>query len=413
MLDYYVRDRKRLAVMERNPLAPFLKEAAERYRAEGYDYKYAQRVLGYAASFGNWLRTRHVPLDRITEEHVKGFVHWIVPRPPEKFIHTRRRTLAAANFVLALIRAKHPMVLAESPAQAEVGRYVEHLRRNRGLAEGTLEHHQRNLKQFLTFCFKQQRVDYSAITAAGIHAYVDGLPQGFRNSRRRNTCTALHGYFRFLQLQGVATGHLQAAVPAVRSPRAALSPKWLTSADADQLLRFINRSRASGRRNYAAILCMIDLGLRVGDVARLSLDDIDWRQGTVRVANHKRARPYRLPLPQRLGQALTDYLAKGRPSSQRREVFLCHAHPRGTPVTAAALKRMVGRAWELAGLDKRFSGTHILRHSLATRMKQEGVSLKLIADVLGHHSVQSTTLYAQVDLPALRTVAQPWPEEQS
>jgi integrase/recombinase XerD len=74
---------------------------------------------------------------------------------------------------------------------------------------------------------------------------------------------------------------------------------------------------------------------------------------------------------------------------------------------------MVGRAWERAGFDKRFSGTHILRHTVATRMKQEGVSLKFIADVLGHHSVQTTTLYAQVDLPALRTVAQPWPEEQS
>jgi site-specific recombinase XerD len=74
---------------------------------------------------------------------------------------------------------------------------------------------------------------------------------------------------------------------------------------------------------------------------------------------------------------------------------------------------MVARAWKSAGLDKRFSGTHILRHTVATRMKQEGVSLKFIGDVLGHHSLQTTTLYAQVDLPALRTVAQPWPEEQS
>jgi site-specific recombinase XerD len=158
---------------------------------------------------------------------------------------------------------------------------------------------------------------------------------------------------------------------------------------------------------------MAELGLRVGDVARLALDDIDWREGMVRVPNHKRGRPYQLPLPRRLGQALADYLVKGRPSSQRQAVFLCHAHPRGTPVTAGALKRAVQRAWQRSGLDKRFSGTHVLRHSVATRMKQEGVSLKFIADVLGHDSVQTTTLYAQVDLPVLRKVAQPWPEEQS
>jgi integrase/recombinase XerD len=413
MLDYYFRDRKRLAVMERNPLAPFLEKAADRYHAEGYVYKYTQLALRYASDFGNWLQTHRVPLDRITEEHVNGFLHWFVPRPPEKFTYKRRRALAAANFVLALIRAKHPMMLVQSPAQAEASRYAEHLRRNRGLSEGTLKHHQRNLEQFLTSCFKQECVDCSAITATRIYAYVDRLPQGLSNSRRRGTCTALRGYFRFLQLQGVATGHLQVAVPKVRSPRTALSPKWLTSADANRLLGVIDRSRATGNRNFAAILCMIDLGLRVGDVARLSLDDIDWSEGTVRVANHKRARPYRLPLPKRLGQTLADYLAKGRPSSQRREVFLCHSHPRGTPVTAATLKRVVQLAWQRAGLDKRFSGTHVLRHSAATRMKQEGIRLKSIADVLGHHSLQTTTLYAQVDLPALRTVAQTWPEVQT
>lgn len=412
MLDYYFRRRKRLAALKRNPLAPFLEEAADRYHAEGYVHKYAQEALGRAASFGEWLRTRRVPLDRIGEEHVDGFLHWFVPGLSEKSTHKKRLTLAATRSVLALIRARYPMTLVPSPVQAEVGRYLEHLRRNRGLAESTLEAYRLYLEQFLTFCFKQGSIDYSAITAAGIHAYVDGLPHSICNSRRRWTCGALRGYFRFLQLQGIATGHLQAAVPTVRRPRAALSPKWLTSADVDRLLRFIDRSRATGRRIYAAILCMSDLGLRVGDLPRLSLDDIDWREGTVRVPNGKRGRPYRLPLPRRLGEALADYLANGRPSSQRREVFLRHAHLRGTPVTAATLKAEVRRAWQRAGLYERFSGTHVLRHTAATRMKQEGVSLKFIADVLGHDSVQTTTLYAQVDLPALRAVAQPWPEEQ-
>ena len=413
MLEHYFRGRKKVAAMRRNLLAPFLEEAASRYREEGYLFEYARRSLTTAASFGVWLRKRRVPLDRITSEHVDGFLQTFIPRPPEKFRCRRKVALAAARFVLALIRAQHPKVEVQTPAQAELGRYVEHLRHNRGLAEGTIENHHRYLEQFLTSCFDQRPVDYSAITAACSHAYVEGLPRSLSNSRRHGTCVALRGYFRFLRLQGVATGYLQSVVPKVRRPRAALSPKWLTSADTNRLLGVIDRSRTTGKRDYAAILCMIELGLRVGDVARLSLDDIDWGEGTMRVANHKRARPYRLPLPHRLGQALADYLVKGRPSSRRREVFLCHAHPRGTPVTVAALKRMVARAWKSAGLDKRFSGTHILRHTVATRMKQEGVSLKFIGDVLGHHSLQTTTLYAQVDLPALRTVAQPWPEEQS
>jgi site-specific recombinase XerD len=412
MLEHYFRRRKRLAEVKRNLLAPFLEEAAEHYRTEGYVHKYAQAALGYAASFGEWLRVHRVKLDRVTEEHLDGFLNWFVSASQEKS-SKRTRVLAATRFVLGLIRAKYPVVPQLSPVEAEVRQYIEHLRRDRGLAEVTLEYHQRHLQQFLTSCFKQGSVDYSTITAERIHAYVDGLQHSTCNSRQRCACTALRGYFRFLQLQGVATGHLQSVVPTVRRPRTALSPKWPTSLDTDRLLSSVDRSRATGKRAYAVILCMAELGLRVGDVARLKLEDIDWREGTIRVPNHKRGRPYQLPLPRRLGQAIADYLAEGRPSSPRREVFLRHAHPRGTAVTPGALKREVRRAWQRAGLDTQFSGTHILRHSVATRMKQEGVSLKFIADVLGHDSVQTTTLYAQVDLPVLRTVAQPWPEVQS
>lgn len=412
MLEHYFRRRKGLAEVKRNLLGPFLEEAAELYRAEGYAHKYAQGALGYAASFGEWLQVHRVRLDRVTEEHLDGFLDCFVSASSKK-PHKRKRVLAATRFVLGLIRTKYPVVPQLSPVEAEVRQYIEHLRRDRGLAEDTLEYHQQHLGQFLTSCFKQGSVDYSAITAARIHTYVDGLQHSTCNSRQRCACTALRGYFRFLQLQGVATGHLQAVVPMVRRPRTALSPKWPTSLDTDQLLSSVDRSRAIGKRTYAVILCMAELGLRVGDVARLKLEDIDWREGTIRVPNHKRGRPYQLPLPGRLGQAIADYLADGRPTSPRREVFLRHAHPRGTTVTTGALKREVRRAWQRAGLDTRFSGTHVLRHSVATRMKQEGVSLKFIADVLGHASVQTTTLYAQVDLPVLRTVAQPWPEVQS
>ncbi len=410
MLEYYIRDRKKLAAMDCNLLAPFLKEAAERFRIDGYDDRYARTALERAASFGGWLRTHRVPLDRITGDHVSRFLDWFAPRLPAVGEWRRKGAYSAAHFVLALIRHKHPAVLTHNFVQQEVVRYGEHLRCDRGLAEGTLHMRQRDLEQFLTHCFRQRRVDTKAITAARIHEYVHGLPY---RSKQRSTCTSLRGYLRFLQLQGVTTGYLLTVVPTVRSPRKALPPKWLTSADGERLLGGLDVSRATGKRDYAVILCMIELGMRVGDVARLSLDDIDWREGTVRVPNHKRARPYQLPLPQRLGEALTDYLAHGRPASQRREIFLCHAHPRGMATTVAALKQMVQRTWQKTGLEQHFSGTHILRHSVATRLKQEGVSLKFIADVLGHHSVQTTALYAQVDLPTLRTVAQPWPEVQS
>ena len=412
MLEYYFRRPKKLARIRDNLLAPFLEEAADRYHTNKYVHKYAQQALGCAASFGEWLRIHRVRLDRITDNHVDCFLQDFIPKPLGKPTQKRKVALAATHFVMALLRAKYPVVPPLTPVQAEVRDYIEHLRCDRGLAECTLEYYQRHVEQFLTSCFKQGSVNHSSITPQCIHAYIDGLPDSTSKSRQRVACSSLRAYFRFLQLRGVRTGRLQAVVPVVRRPRKALSPEWLTSVDIDRLLSSIDRSRGTGKRSYAAVLCMSELGLRVGDVARLSLDDIDWCEGTVRVPNHKRGRSYQLPLPQRLGQALADYLAKGRPSSQRREIFLRHTRPHGTPVTVGGLKAEMNRIWQRAGLDKRFSGTHVLRHTVATRMKQAGVSLKFIADVLGHDSIQTTTLYAQVDLPALRAVAQPWPEEQ-
>jgi site-specific recombinase XerD len=412
MLEYYHRCPERRAAWERNVLAPFLEEAAGRYRGWGYQYKYAQAGLRFMTGFGDWLQENRIPVDQVAEAQVQSFLDQFMPQPHEAFVHKRIQVSAAVHFVLTLIREKHPLTLTQSLAQAEIGKYAEHLRRNRGLAAGTIAHHRQCLEEFLTACFGQGEVRLEEITAARVHAYVETIPRTSRNSKRRRVCSTLRGYFRFLQLQGTPTEYLQTIIPLVPTSRATLSPKVLTPPELQLLLHSMDCTRPTGKRDYAAVLCMIDLGMRVGDVARLSLDDIDWREGAVVVANRKRGRPYRLPLPKRLGQALADYLADGRPSSERREVFVRHAPPRGITTTATALKLAIRSAWKRAGLQDRFSGTHILRHTAATRMKQQGIALKSIADVLGHHSLQTTALYAQVDLPALRRTAQSWPEGQ-
>jgi len=408
MLEYYHRCPKRQAAWERNILAPFLEEAANRYREWGYWYKYAQAGLRYMADFGDWLQMNRIAVDQVTEAQVQRFLDKSLPQ--EVFAQKRVRVHAALHFLLGFIRTKYPPKLTPSPAHVETEQYAEHLRHNRGLAEGTIAHHYQCLEGFLTACFGKGEVRLEEILAARVHAYVETIPRTACNGRRRRVCSALRGYFRFLQLQGFSTEYLQMIVPQIPTPRAALSPRVLTPPDVEQLLAALDRTRPTGKRDYAAILCMIDLGMRVGDVARLSLDDIDWRAGTVVVANHKRGCPYRLPLPKRVGQALADYLAEGRPPSEHREILVRHFPPRGLPIRANVLKLAARYAWKRAGLQDRFSGTHILRHTTATRMKEQGISLKSIADVLGHHSLQTTTLYAQVDLPALRSIAQPWPE---
>ena len=155
------------------------------------------------------------------------------------------------------------------------------------------------------------------------------------------------------------------------------------------------------------ILCMTELGLRISEVAHLSLPDLDWRKGTLRLIKSKVGRERLLPLPRRLGKALASYLRRGRPSVAQRQIFLCHHFPCGSPLSTGQVGYAIRKAFARAGLD--VTRTHLLRHSFATLLHQQGASVKALADVLGHQSLESTTIYTRVNLPQLRTVALPWP----
>lgn len=414
MLEYYFKREKARAQLAHNYLASCLEATACQYHAQDYPVRYVQGLLRSMAHFGDWLEEQAILPEHVTIAHARTFfTHFIPPKlrdEPHKATKKRRcGEHMAVITAVTWLQDHYAQMLPPTPVQRTVEEYADHLRRNRGLCDGTIYLHCLRLEAVLTCWFGYGEIRITEITTERILAYLDALPSTKSNAQRRGTCTALRGYFRFVEMQGIPTQHLCTVIPILPSRRAALSPTVLTPDDLHTLLHAVDRSTAMGKRTYAAILCLSDLGMRVGDVARLSLDDIDWRHGTIRIANHKQGRPFQLPLPTRVGEALAEYLAHGRPPSTSRAVFLHHARPVGTPATVHALKSAVWRAWDDSGLHGAFSGTHILRHSAATRLKQEGVPLKAIADVLGHASLQTTVLYAQIDLPALRKTAQPWP----
>ena len=152
------------------------------------------------------------------------------------------------------------------------------------------------------------------------------------------------------------------------------------------------------------------LGLRPGEVADLRLDDIDWRGGTIEVRTRKNRRGALLPLPCVVGQALVDYLGGERPATDERRVFVqLLGARRGKPISSTAFSGVVVRALRRAAVDTPLAGAYVFRHTVASRMVQKGASLKEVADVLGHRSLDTTAIYAKLDLPTLREVALPWP----
>ena len=200
------------------------------------------------------------------------------------------------------------------------------------------------------------------------------------------------------------------ALPRLYRPRRSLPERLLSPEQVKRWLAGFDRVGADGLRNYAMALCLADLGIRVGDLAALCMEDIDWRKGTVRIANSKTGRSFWLPLPARVGKAIARYLRQGRPANARREVFVRHKTPVKEPLTKVMIQRKAKQIAVKQGIP--WFGVHALRHTAATRMRAGGASLKEIADVLGHVNLSSTAIYAKIDIQELAKVAMPWPEVQ-
>jgi len=220
-----------------------------------------------------------------------------------------------------------------------------------------------------------------------------------------NVTTGLRALLRFLYLHGDTEAQLVDAVP--------VAPGWrdhgLTCAvapsDVARMLDGCDRRTTAGCRDFAILTVLVRLGLRSGEVAALSVDDIIWQLGELTVTG-KGNRRDRLPLPVDVGQAIADYCRDGRRNGGCRSLFLCSQAPYGG-LSRSGIAQVVARACERAGLPR--IGTHRLRHSAATGMRAAGAPLFEIGQVLRHRHVATTALYAKDDLEALAVVARPWP----
>lgn len=288
--------------------------------------------------------------------------------------------------------------------------YRQHLLTTCGVTEGTCELFVWHVSKFLTARYKGGTINLGALKPPDLIKYVSNLASHYMPNTRKSAVSALRSFLRWLLLTGECAADLAAAVPTVSSRKQSELPAHLSAAEIDDLLRKFDRSTPRGQRGYAAALCMARLGMRVGEVARLTLEDIDWRAGTLRIARSKNRRSNTLPLSRDVGQAIVEYLRNARALSTSRHIFGRIRPPRDRPAGRNALRADIRAAFQRAGFENRLSGTRVLRHTAATHLIQRGVPIKGIADVLGHRSIDTTAIYAKVDLPVLREVALPWPE---
>jgi integrase/recombinase XerD len=287
--------------------------------------------------------------------------------------------------------------------------FDEHLRRTRGVCLGTRRNYARFAGAFLQFAFADGPVAVAQIRPRDVVEFVGGLSRRWQPGTVELAASALRSFFRFLRAEGLCGDRLEDAVPMVPHRSAGLV-RHLAPERFEQLIASLDSSSPRGLRDRAIMLCMARLGLRAGEVVQLRLEDVDWRNATVRVRARKTGHGALLPLTGEVGTALASYLQHGRPDTGARQLFVLHWLRVGAPISSSIVGRAVDNALRRAGIDAPIRGANLLRHSLATDLLDHGAGLREIADLLGHASLATTRIYASVDVTALREVALPWPQ---
>ena len=380
----------------------------EGYRAwlerRGYTPGTVRNMLKDLGQVGLWLSSESLDVTQLDELRIAVFL-LSRGKSGHRRVPGARGMMPLLSYLreAGLAPVKPPAV---TPLGVLLGEYRRWMVQERNLAPATVVRYENTARRF----FSEQAshdgaLEPAGLTGADVNAFLLRECGRVSAGSAKGRVAELRSILRFLYLQGITSLRLGTAVPPVGGWRLATLPPTMAPGDIQLLLDGCDRGTAVGVRDFAIIILAARLGLRSIEVARLQLDDIDWRAGELAVRG-KAGRQDRLPLPADVGDALVAYLAGGRNPEGARHLFLTCKAPRG-PIRADLVGDVVERACKRAGLPR--VGPHRLRHALAGELLARGAGLAAISQVLRHQDLATTALYAKVDLGALRRVAQPWP----
>jgi len=250
--------------------------------------------------------------------------------------------------------------------------------------------------------------DPKTYSARRLRDFVIERSRSHGRRRGETIVCAVRAFLRFLVATGKCRDGLPDAIPRFASWKLSSLPRYLEPPVVQRIIDACPPSTPLLRRDRAILLLLSRLGLRAGDIGRITFDDIDWRNATFAVAGKSRRRE-QLPLPQDVGDAILDYIRHGRPAMRHPQVFLTSRAPH-RPVNNGTISQIANAAILRAGVDSPNHGAHVFRHSAATAMLRQGAGLPSIGAVLRHRLPDTTLQYAKIDFASLAEVAMPWPE---
>jgi site-specific recombinase XerD len=396
--------------LRRGPLWPHLDALAATLHQQGYAPDSIRRTLRAGEQFGWWLAQHGYAIADVDEALVARYLRTL---PPPL---TGRQPKAAAGLphLLRLWRQQDLLPRASAlPVQTEaiqwLGRYAQYLEQVCGTAPSTRTAYLRIVTRFLTTLFGAGHVQWFTVSAQALTDFVRQEATTKHGGGRQLPSVAVRSFLRFLVFRGELAPGLEAAVPIPRQWLHAPLPCRLTDEEVARVLATCTDDSPTALRNHAILLLLARLGVRAHEVAALCLEDINWYEGQVRIRSGKTHRERVLPLVQEVGGAVATYLQHGRPPTPSRALFLYCRAPFRPLTEATAISRIATRALRRAGITSpERLGAHTFRHTAASQMVNHGARFKDVADVLGHRSLQTTGIYAKLDVEALAAVALPW-----
>jgi len=407
MLERFIKPR----FLERlcsGPGGPYVEGFAKYLSEASYNHWSGRNFLYAAAHLVGWTQRKGVAITKLDEERLERFRKHVrrcrCPGPNGgKGKDVRVGCRLFLNYLRQIGTVPGTFPERKGPGYPSLVNSFRHwMKQHRGVSESILDSYSRYISEMLHVCGE----DPKRFDAQGLRAFVFERARTCSRGTAKLIVTALRMFLRYLITKGKCESGLEHALPTLARWRLSTLPRYLPDADVERVIAACDGQTPLGARDRAIMLLLARLGLRAGDVAGLRLSDVDWRDASLCVSGKGR-REVRLPLSQEVGDAILRYL-KHRPPINIDQVFVSACAPlRGLkPLTVT---HIVGRGLRRAGVEAPCYGAHVLRHSAATQMLRQGVSLHVIQAVLRHSSIQTTEWYAKVDLALLKPIAQPWP----
>ena len=395
------------------PLSAQIPAYVARLKRGGYSPHTCERNLNALAHFAHWLAMCHLPVHMLDEGCIDHFLRYHLPCCDclGGVLRSPAEAHAALIPLLEILRVDNivaPPFTPTGPIADELCRYETYMCEVRGLASGTRINRLRIVERLLQSKFAGRPVDFCELQTEDVRQFIaEQLDFLGTTSNATAIASSLRAYLQYRATCGDAVQPMLAVIASPAHRSMASLPRALTDEEVNRLLSSFTSVLPSPHRGYAIVRLALDLGLRGIEINRLQLSDIDWLRGTITLKGTKSKRQDILPLPTSTGRALETYLRHERPKTSDAAVFVRHMAPHDEPVGVDAIRRIVRDAFRRAGIPH--GRGHALRHTVACRIVNQGGSIKEVADVLRHRSLNTSMIYAKLDHGALSGVALPWP----